>query len=252
MTDNSTMTDQDQKEQQEYMMAQIKGTVPDRTLPTNIKYVSFTFKGLPSYVSKNFNLPKDYPPFFPFEFPYPSYYEKLEQFIHHDPLSKIFKTELGGTKVFNQYVKSFASVFELPLGLFIEILAWYCTAFEVKWKKSRDITLFEYAELGGVISEAMKRDPYFKDKRLSPNQYNDIHKCFLRLLSNWQYMLKYYHLIKSLEEDKRWFNDTDDFHEYYEDMWDDWYDDEGKYHRSPRLTKEEEDEEDEGDGKEDV
>ena len=234
------MTDQDQREKHEYMMAQFKGTVLDRTLPANIKHVSLTFKGLPSYVSKNFNLPLNYD--------YPFFYEKLEQYIHHDPLSNIFKTELGGTKVFNQYVKSFASVFELPLEIFKEILVCYCTDFELKWKKSRDITLFEYAELGGLIFEAMKSDPYFKDKRLSPNQYDDIHKCFVRLFTNWKYMFKYINLIKSLEDDKRWFNDTDDFHEHYEDMWDQWIDEEGNYNR---VTKEEEDEGDMS-GKEDV
>ena len=58
--------DDDELEQREYMMAQIKGIEEDVTdkRPKNIKYVALRFKGLPAHVAKNFNLPAhyEYPP----------------------------------------------------------------------------------------------------------------------------------------------------------------------------------------------
>ena len=80
--------------------------------------------------------------------------------------------------------------------------------------------------------------------------YCAIHKQFVKLFTDWGKMFKYINIIQRLEDDERWLKDTDDFHETYDDMWDDWWDEEGNHHRSPRVTKEE----DEGDlsGKEDV
>ena len=127
----------------------------------------------------------------------------------------------------------------MPLDLFKEILAYYCTDFEVKWKKGRKISLYEYAELCGLIFAAMKSDPFFEKNRMNHDGYSAIHKKVVKLFTDCDKMFNYIGIIQRLEDDERWLNDTDDFHETYEDMWDAWWDEKGNYHRSPRVTKEE-------------
>ena len=237
--------DDDEIEQREYMMAKIKGTEDDVTdrRTKNIKYVTLRFKGLPAHVAKNFNLPAHY------EYPPPPYYKKLEQYIHLDEADSLpfqFKDPDNRMVTYTKLTKPFFISFEMPLDLFKEILAYYCTVFEVKWKKGRKISLYEYAELCGLIFAAMKSDPFFEKNRLNHDGYSAIHKKFVKLFTDWDKMFNYIGIIQRLEDDEHWLNDTDD----YDDIWDDWWDEEGNHYRSPRVTKEE----DEGDlsGKEDV
>ena len=85
----------------------------------------------------------------------------------------------------------------------------------------------------------MKSDPFFEKIRMNHDGYSSIHKKVVKLFTDCDKMFNYIGIIQRLEDDERWLNDTDDFHETYEDMWDAWWDEKGNYHRSPRVTKEE-------------